>query len=205
MQKMKHLIILASVLVFNLSSNAQSVEWTNDLVDIMYGGYDNVLPLKFVDVDANKVKLDVTGGSVSQNSNGHYIWNSTNSVGKKETLTIKTDGKVIGEFSLKFVRFPDPTITLLPNANTSVKNFRGIRGLFNGVKVNVPITVQSYEIQISIGDDVSVLKNKGGVLLEENRKQLRYIPAKAEVLITKVYARCPGDKAARRLGNIQLQ
>jgi hypothetical protein len=69
----------------------------------------------------------------------------------------------------------------------------------------MPTTVQSYEIYIVNGEDVTVLSNKGAVMTENNRKKLKYVNDKALVTITNIRGRCPGDKAARRLNDLQLQ
>lgn len=201
---MKNLILLIVFLVTNGIVQAQVVEWNDKDIDCMYHGYNNVVPLKFVDIAAEKVDLSVSGGELIQNDKGAYVWKSTTSVGTVETLTAKANGKVIGTFDLKFVRLPDPAIQTMPK-NASVKNLVGLQCTLPGVKVKVPSYVQSYEIQIINGDDVTILKNKGSVLTPNNRKALKYASSKTQVNLTKVYVRCPGDKAGRRLGDVALQ
>lgn len=200
---MKTLFALALILLFAVVSNGQSVVWTSDLVDVLYAGYNNTLPLKFVDVEAKDVKLSVTDGALTQNDKERFVWTSSRG-GHTETLTATYDGKTIGTFTMKFVRFPDPVVTTM-TTNSAIKNFKGLKCIMPGVRLNIPTSIQSYEIHILNNGDLTVLKNRGGALTAQNKKQMRYINANAQVTAKRIIGRCPGDKAGRRLNDVQLQ
>lgn len=202
---MKNLMLLVISFGFNLTINAQTVEWTNNLVDCMYTGLDNVLPLKFVDVELDKLELSVSAGEIKKNEAGQYTWKSLTSTGTEQTLFIKAGGKLIGEYKMKFVRIPDPVVGLLPDSNATVKTMTGIKGILPGTKLNIPVTVQSYDIKITVGNDITTFQVKGSSLSKNQRTDLKNVKSDAQVLITNVIVRCPGDKAGRRIGDLRLQ
>ncbi len=197
---MKKLLIFTFIGIINSALTfAQSVEWGSDLVDCMYAGYNNVLPLKFVDVEEADVKVEVSNGDLSKNTNGKYVWTGV-LAGNFETVTCMYNNKVIGEFRMKFVRFPDPVVQVSPN-NASPKTIKAVNCVAPpNVKSKLSAHTQSFDIRISIGDEIRLLHNKGSNLTAENKKALKYLQNTAQVEIINVKARCPGDKAARTLG-----
>ena len=50
------IILLTFSLAFSI--NAQSVIWDSDDTDVLYDGINNVLPLKFIDVDIKNIDVD---------------------------------------------------------------------------------------------------------------------------------------------------
>lgn len=204
---MKKYFIFFVFLSCNYFMKAQHVEWTSEAIDVLYFGYNNVLPLKFIDIDEEKVELSVTYGKISKSDNGSYIWyaDGSSNLGSIVQLIIIYDGKELAKFERPFKRIPNPTAVLLPHQLATPKTMTGIRGVFPGAKIKISIRVIGYQINIIDRGETFILKNKGGSLTDSNMAMLKSVSRKAEVLITKIRFKCPGDTVGRLVNEIQLQ
>lgn len=187
------------------TSTAQSVEWTNPALDVLYIGVENVLPLKVVGVAPAEVGLFVSNGYLKQDRGGHYLW-SSNSVGKEEELIAILGDKVIARFKRKFVHVPSPKAQQVP-LNATVKNLEAVTCVLPNFKLEVSTEISRYTIQITLknGGNIISLENKGSQLTAANHRELQYVGEEDQVLITQIYGRLPGDQANRRLNDIKLQ
>ncbi|MCP4442009.1 MAG: hypothetical protein GY810_24130 [Aureispira sp.] len=202
---MKKLIGCLALTLITLSTQAQSVEWFSDIVDAIYAGYDNALPLKFEDVDTDELELSVSAGSLKMSDKGRYIWLAKmTDVGQKATLTIKANNKILEEYTLKIVRIPDPVVSAIQTGR-GLKGFRGLKVEFGGMRVPIKAHIQSYDVQVTKNGETSIIPNKGGNLQEHNKTLLRHAGEDAKVTMVNVIGRCPGDKAGRRLNDVIVQ
>ncbi|MCH2022875.1 MAG: hypothetical protein MK207_10400 [Saprospiraceae bacterium] len=197
------IILLTFSLAFSI--NAQSVIWDSDDTDVLYDGINNVLPLKFIDVDTKNIVLSVSYGSIKQNEKGNYLWTAKNVAPRKEKLSVNYKGKIIAEFEKMFKRLPNPIPVLLPHQLATPKTMTGIRGILEGVNIKIPIRVMGYNININDRGDSFILKNNGAALTNTNKAMLKKVSGKAEVVITHIKFKCPGDTAGRLVKNIKLQ
>lgn len=202
---MKNIISIIILCLFCLLSKGQSVEWTSGLIDVMYIGYANVLPLKFSDLDEKYLEISSSYGKTYKNDKGKFIWTGDRISQVEHTLSIKYKGKVLGEFKKMFKRMPDPIVQTLPISGTKLKYFTGLKGFLAGGRTDIPIFVQSFIIQIDNNGEIVNLINKGPMLSKRNKKALKYVSANAGVTIVSLLVRCPGDLAARTLSGFRIQ
>lgn len=196
-------LVILCWLASSIFVRAQSVSWTNSNQTEIYTGYANILPLKFEDIDKQFLAFEPSIGTVEINEDGQYVW-KVSKPGQTCVLVVKYKNKSITSFEKVSKRIPDPVIETMPR-NATPSRFMGIRMVLPDVTIKLPMLVQSYDISINVGGDVSILTNKGGPLSDQNRKIMKRLPDSAIVNILNATGRCPGDKAARRLNAIQLQ
>ncbi len=202
---MKNSIFIIILCLSYQLSNGQSVEWSSDVINVMYIGYKNVLPLKFSDLDEKYLEISTTYGKIVKNDKGKFIWTGDRPSNVEHILLIKYKGKVLGEFKKMFKRMPDPIVQTLPISGTKLKYFTGLKGFLPNGRTDIPIFVQSYIIQINNNGVISNLINKGPMLSKRNKKTLKYVSDNAGISIVSLLVRCPGDLAARTLSDLRIQ
>lgn len=200
---MKKLMILSITLLSTLQVMAQSVTWTRDDITYVYSNCPNQLFLDFEGVDADELELLVSDGEIVVKGD-NYAWKPS-TPGKMGTLTVKANGKILDEFEFKIVRFSDPTIAFMPTKERGAKGFQGITAKDASDGYNLPIHIQSYNIQITDKGSTTVLVNKGAKIETRNKKKLRYATENAVLKITNVVVRCPGDSVGRTLYSDDLE
>jgi len=202
MKVLNSILFLLTLLCSQISSG-QSVEWISPLVDCMYKGYDNVLPLKFIDVKQEDVLVEVSAGTLNTDENGRYIWKDA-PIGGPHTISCTYKGETIGQFKLPFKRFPDPVITSVPKAAT-LNNISGIKASLPGVNIKIPIYVGDFEVHVTVNDELSVYPQKGTQFNAQLKNILKRLDSSASVRIENLRIKCPGDVATRNVGGIVLQ
>lgn len=196
-------ILFLLILLFHQISSGQSVEWISPLVDCMYKGHDNVLPLKFIDVKQEDVLVKVSAGTLHTNDNGRYIWKDA-PVGGPHTVSCHYMGETIGQFNLPFKYFPDPVIMSYPN-DASLTNISGIKAILPGVNIKIPIYLGNYEVHVTVKDELSIYPQKGTQFSAQLKNILRRLDRSAGVQIKNIRVKCPGDVATRIVSGIVLQ
>ena len=91
-----------------------------DLMNVLYAGFRNPVSVSVPGIPRNAVRLTMTGGSLVNEGNGHYVATPA-AVGTDVTFTVSAtyDGKtrIMGSYSFKVRKLPDPTPYLLVGSN----------------------------------------------------------------------------------------
>lgn len=94
-----------------------------DLMNVLYAGFNNPISVGVSGIAPNKVQVSMTGGTLTKSDKGKYIARP-NKIGEDVVFTVRGEikglTKVMGTYTFKVRRLPDPTAYLLLN-NTRFK------------------------------------------------------------------------------------
>lgn len=128
-----------------------------DLMNVLYAGYDNPVSVSASGVPANKIRLAMSGGSLTARSGGKYIARPA-AVGQDVAFTVtgEVNGRPqpMGTFTFKVRKLPDPTAYIVVGtdrfkggrlAKGSLLGARGIGAAIDDGLLDISFRVLSFE------------------------------------------------------------
>lgn len=128
-----------------------------DLMNVLYAGFNNPVSVSASGINADKVSLTMSGGSLTPQGNGRYIARPA-TVGKDVTFTVtgQVGGKTqtMGTFTFKVRKLPDPTAYIAIGGDAfkgghlskaAAVNATTIGAAIDDGLLNIPFRVLSFE------------------------------------------------------------
>lgn len=120
-----------------------------DLMNTMYAGYNNPISVSVPGIPLSNVTISCRGGSISQQSSGHYIVKPSR-VGENVILTVNSNhtGKPqkMGQFEYKVRQLPKPTAYL------TILNDKGMANRYKGGIIQKSSLLACKKVDAAIDD-----------------------------------------------------
>lgn len=177
-----------------------------DIMNVLYAGYDNPMSVSVPGVPSNKLRVSMTGGSLTQKGDGRYVAVPTNPGGEAViTVAADNEGRVqeMGKFTFRVRKLPDPTAFIAySDGNGGENHFRGgsiTKQILMGVDgigaaiddglLNITFKVQGFETVFydAMGNAVPY-KSNGASFSEQQKNQIRGLARNKRFYITEVHA-----------------
>jgi gliding motility-associated protein GldM len=193
---------------FEYEVGERSVTISAAKMNVFYIGVDNPVEVSAAGVPSAQIKVSMSGGDISKNSDGTYTARPTSGPGSKAIVSVSAPG-MNGSKEFRIKRIPDPTPLLGGRENGG----RIGNGTFKGYSALIPL-LEAFDfdakcnlggftlVRVAKRQDPEFAPNKGaridgqaGVLQGKANPGDKYI-------FQDIKCRCPGDVADRNLGQL---
>jgi gliding motility-associated protein GldM len=189
----------------------KSVTVSAEKMNVFYIGVDNPVAVSAAGVSTNKLKVSMSGGDISRNSDGTY----TVKVSRPGKATIDVSGEGLTarkEFRVLPIPDPAPIVNVgsadqrkggaIPAAQAQA--ISGVIAELSGFAFDAKCSIQSYVLlRIPRRDDLQQANVSGPFNSEAGRLLAQAKPGDSYQFQT-IRARCPGDVAARPIGSMSF-
>ena len=183
---------------------APSATVSADIMNVLYAGYDNPISVSVPGVPLNRVSVTMSGGSLVQRGDGHYVARPTNVGGEAVfTVTALMEGRTqeMGKFAYRVRKLPDPTAFIpcgdrhFMGGKLSKQELMGAEGLGAAIDdglLNIPFAVRGFETVFfdNLGNAVPEV-SQGAAFTERQRALMRGLGRGKRFFITKIRALGP--------------
>ncbi|HEX7366753.1 MAG TPA: gliding motility protein GldM [Pelobium sp.] len=180
-----------------------------DKMNVFYMGVDNPVSVSAPGISKEKIKVNVSGGSIS-GSNGKYVVRVSG--GSEATVTVSAEmekGKtqVLGATKFRIKRVPDPVATFAGKASStltlaSIKTFNGPEAELKDFDFDLKFRVIKFTAIVSkYKQDDIVLVSNDGTFTSEMRRVIDGLSSGDNIIFQGISARGE-DNTTRQLDNI---
>lgn len=196
---------------------APSATVSADIMNVLYAGYDNPMSVSVPGIPSNKLQVSMTGGTLTQKGDGHYIAHPTTPGGETVfTVSAQNEGRTqeMGKFSFRVRKLPDPTAYIAFAAEGGEEHFtggslskqilmntEGIGAAIDDGLLNIAFHVNSFEMLLfdAMGNAVPY-KSNGSKFSDQQKAQMRGLARNKRLFIRDIHATGP-DGIERTLKN----
>lgn len=196
---------------------APSATVSADIMNVLYAGYDNPMSVSVPGIPSNKLQVSMTGGTLTQKGDGHYIARPTTPGGEAVfTVSAQNEGRTqeMGKFKFRVRKLPDPTAYIAYAAEGGEEHFTGgalskqilmntdgIGAAIDDGLLNIAFRVNSFEMLLfdAMGNAVPY-KSNGSKFSDQQKAQMRSLARNKRLFIRDIHATGP-DGIERTLNN----
>jgi predicted secreted hydrolase len=179
-------------------------------MNVFYIGVENPVTVAAAGVTTSAMKVTMSGGKMQKKTGTNYIV-TADRVGTA-TITVKDtkNGKTF-PFEFRVKRIPDPVVRLGKKTDGLMGSgeFRAQPGLaawLDNFDFDARCAVQSYTLYFTRKrQDPVEIQGQGGRFKGKVKSAVTQAKPGAQYAFTNVKARCPGDKAARRVNGVAFK
>ena len=195
---------------------APSATVSADIMNVLYAGYDNPMSVSVPGVPNNRLHVTMTGGTLTQKGDGHYIARPTTPGGEAVfTISAQNEGRTqeMGKFTFRIRKLPDPTAFIaysdgqggtnhFKGGSISKQILMGTEGIGAAIDdglLNITFRVQGFQTVFydAMGNAVP-FKSNGANFTDQQKNQIRGLARGKRFYITEVHAIGP-DGIERQL------
>jgi gliding motility-associated protein GldM len=195
---------------FSYEVGQPSVNVAADKMNVFYIGVDNPVTVAAAGITTSSMKVSMSGGSLTPNSKTSYTAKVTKP--GKAVITVKDakNGKTF-PFEFRVKRIPDPIVKLGKKVDGLMgsgefKAQPGLAAWLEGFDFDARCKVQSFTMYYTRKrQDAVELKGTGGRFSGQISTAVRQAKPGDQYAFTDVKARCPGDKAGRRVNGLTFK
>ena len=195
---------------------APSATVSADIMNVLYAGYDNPMSVSVPGIPSNKLQVSMTGGTLTQKGEGHYIAHPTSPGGEAVfTVSAQNEGRTqeMGKFSFRVRKLPDPKAFIAYSDGNGGENrftggdlskqvlmgTEGIGAAIDDGLLNITFRVLGFQTVFydAMGNAVPY-KSNGANFTDQQKNQIRGLARGKRFYITEVHAIGP-DGIERQL------
>lgn len=194
-----------STSVFEYEVGVRSATVSADKMNVFYIGVENPISVAVAGVSSNDVNVNCSGCNLS-GSRGKYVATASN-IGEA-TVNVSGGGLPNTPFTFRVKRIPDPVAKLGNKADGSMGNgeFKAQRGVIpwlEGFDFDAKCQIQGFNlVRVPKRQDPIQNTNRGGTFDEKSMRMVRQARPGDTYYFENVRARCPGDKAGRKINSM---
>ena len=195
---------------FEYEVGRRSVAVSADKMNVFYIGVDNPVSVSAAGVSSNQLKVTGSGINITKKGTGKY--NVTASRPSNDAyITVSGGGLKPTKFAYRVKRIPDPVAMLGKYESGSIGNgsFKAQQGLIAKLKnfdFAAKCNIQGFEMTyVRKREDGVVARNGGGRFKPEVLRLVKKARPGDIYYFEKIKAKCPGDKAGRKLPSIAFK
>ena len=185
---------------------APSATVSADIMNVLYAGYDNPMSVSVPGIPSNKLNVSMTGGTLTQKGDGHYIARPANPGGDAVfTVSAQNEGRTqeMGKFTFRVRKLPDPApFIAYADGNGGTNHFKGgnlskqilmgtegIGAAIDDGLLNITFHVQGFQTIFydAMGNAVP-FKSNGASFTDQQKNQIRGLARGKRFYITEVHA-----------------
>jgi gliding motility-associated protein GldM len=195
---------------FSYEVGQPSVNVSADKMNVFYIGVDNPVTVAAAGVSTSAMTVKMTGGTLTKKSGTNYI--AKGSKPGKVTIVVKDTKKNKSfPFEFRMKRIPDPIVRLGKKTDGLIgsgemKAQPGLAAWLDNFDFDARCQVQSYTMYYTRKrQDPVEIEGKGGRFSGKVQSAIRQAKPGDQYSFTNVKARCPGDKAGRRVNGLAFK
>ncbi len=192
---------------FKYEVGERSANVSADKMNVMYIGVNNPISVSAAGVSSNDVKVSATGAGINlQGSKGKYT--ATVSQPGVAKITVSGGGLAPTPFEFRCKRIPDPVARLSKNsggamASGEFKAQGGVGAFLDGFDFDANCKIQGYNLTYVAKRQDPVESVNAGARYSTKSKRLISRAKPGDIFyFDNVKARCPGDKAGRKINSM---
>lgn len=195
---------------FSYEVGQPSVNVAADKMNVFYIGVDNPVTVAAAGITTSNMKVSMSGGTLKSKGKTSYIATVTK---PGESVITVTDAKNGKKFPFKFraKRIPDPIVKLGKKVDGLMgsgefKAQPGLAAWLENFDFDARCKVQSFTMYYTRKrQDAVELKGTGGRFSGQISSAVKQAKPGDQYAFTDVKARCPGDKAGRRVNGLTFK
>lgn len=189
-----------------------SVTVSADKMNVFYIGVDNPITVAAAGISSNDISVGISGGggTLSKQGKTSYVCKVTNPGEATITIKNKKDGKSF-PFTFRVKRIPDPIVRLGKETDGVIKSGTmkaqpGLAAWLDNFDFDAKCQVQSYTLYYTRKrQDPVEIEGQGGKFSGKIAQAIQAAKPGDQYAFVNVKARCPGDKAGRRVNGLSFQ
>ena len=192
---------------FKYEVGERSANVSADKMNVMYIGVDNPISVSAAGVSSNAVKVSANGAGISLNGgNGKYT--ARVSQPGEATVTVSGGGLPPTPFTFRAKRIPDPVAKLGKKADGSMgtgefKAQGGVIAWLENFDFDARCDIQGFNlVRVPKRQDPVDNPNRGGKYDAKSQRMVQAAKPGDTYYFENVKARCPGDKAGRKINSM---
>jgi gliding motility-associated protein GldM len=192
---------------FKYEVGERSANVSADKMNVMYIGVDNPISVSAAGVSSDKVKVSASGAGINLNGgNGKYT--ATVSQPGESTITVSGGGLAPTPFTFRAKRIPDPVAKLGKKADGTMgtgefKAQGGVIAWLENFDFDARCKIQGFNlVRVPKRQDPVDNPNRGGTYDAKSKRIVQAAKPGDIYYFENVKARCPGDKAGRKINSM---
>lgn len=188
-----------------------------DMMNVLYAGYDNPISVSASGVDADKVSVSISGGTLTSRGQGKYVARPAK-VGQDVSFNVTgvVNGKPqpMGAFSFKVRKLPDPAVFIAVGddlfrggriAKGSIVGAKSLTAAIDDGLLNIPFRVLSFEcVFYDRMGNVMPRTSASANFTEDQRNLIRSLPRNNRFYISSVRAIGPDGIERTLPGSLEV-
>jgi len=197
---------------FKYEVGERSANVSADKMNVFYVGVDNPISTAAGGIPSRDLKVNCSGGGCNMTPNGKMKYNvRVSQPGQTATVTLSGGGLKATPYKFRVKRIPDPKpcIGTCNKGSMGTGEFKGQEGIYAKLEnfdFEAKCTVDGFEFaRVPKRADPIITLNRGGRFTGQSTTMVNAAKPGDLYYITKIKARCPGDKAGRQLPDILIK
>ena len=186
----------------------RSVAISADKMNVFYIGVDNPISVSAAGVSSNDLRVNIAGGGGKMKKTGSNSWDITVTEPTQDCKINVSGGGMNASKQFRVKRIPDPTARLGNKADGSMGNgeFKAQQGLIawlDNFDFDAKCQIQGFNlVKVAKRSDPVEVSNQGGRFNSKSANLTRSAKPGDTFYFENVKARCPGDKAGRKINSL---
>ncbi|MEO1258972.1 MAG: GldM family protein [Bacteroidota bacterium] len=186
----------------------RSVAISADKMNVFYIGVDNPISVSAAGVSSNDLNVNIAGGGGKMKKTGSNSWDITVSEPTNDCKINVSGGGMNASKQFRVKRIPDPTARLGNKADGSMGNgeFKAQQGLIawlDNFDFDAKCQIQGFNlVKVAKRSDPVEVVNQSGRFNSKAANLTRSAKPGDTFYFENVKARCPGDKAGRKINSL---
>lgn len=196
----------------DISNEVETIAISVDKLNVFYAGVDNPITIG-TNIPRENIQLTALEGSgliISKSSRNSYIVKASKSGSATINVTNTATGKTY-PFQFRVKRIPDPIVRLGKKTDgiMGAGEFKAQQGLvawMDGFDFDARCDIQSFTMYHTVRGQTPIeMTQSGGRFSGTVARAIQAAQPGDQYAFTNVKARCPGDKAGRRINGLSFQ
>ncbi|HHM20722.1 MAG TPA: hypothetical protein ENJ20_01755, partial [Bacteroidetes bacterium] len=186
----------------------RSVAISADKMNVFYIGVKNPISVSAAGVSSNDLRVTISGGGGKMTKTGSNTWDITVSEPTNNCKINVSGGGMNRSKTFRVKRIPDPVARLGNKSDGSMGNgeFKAQQGLIawlDNFDFDAKCQIQGFNlVRVAKRSDPVEVTNRGGRFNEKAARLTRAAKPGDTFFFENVKARCPGDKAGRKINSL---
>ncbi|MBP8726360.1 MAG: gliding motility protein GldM [Saprospiraceae bacterium] len=196
---------------FEFEVGERSCNVSAEKMNVVYIGVENPVGITAAGVSSAQLSVQASGGGIDlvKQGGGKYVAN-VKSPGEA-TIVLSGGGLPPTNFKFRVKRIPTPVPMLSDKRGGAMPNGvfkaqQGVIPVLEGFEFDAKCTIQGFNlVRVAPRQDAQIVANTGGRFSPQANTLIQQAKPGDRYLFEQIKGRCPGDAAARDLGDMSFQ
>lgn len=193
---------------FEYEVGERSCNVSADKMNVFYMGVDNPISVSAAGISSNDLSVSASGGGIKLTKLSPGKYNATVSEQGEAKITVSGGGLAPTNFTFRTKRIPDPIAKLSQSTGGAMGNgeFKaqgGVVAILEGFDFDAKCEIQGFTlVRVAKRQDPESAINPGGRYRDDATRLVNQARPGDKYWFENVKARCPGDKAGRKINDM---
>lgn len=196
---------------FEFEVGERSCNVSAEKMNVFYIGVDNPVAISAAGVPTAQLSVQATGGGIELNKQGGGKYMANVKTPGEAIITLSGGGLPPTKFSFRVKRIPTPVPMLSDKRGGAMPNGvfkaqQGVIPVLEGFEFDARCNIQGFNlVRVAPRQDAQIVPNSGGRFSAQAAALINQAKPGDRYLFEDIKGRCPGDLAARDLGDMSFQ